>query len=144
MHQKCKPWQTSKCSLLGKVIVEKGTAFSDVKCSNTSAVDTSSTKRRVPDEQDIWGAWSLVLYVVLVSMVLILISSVIAVKIPKKATKKTKIPPEKKLPPEIPIDDPRTLIAVECSFHDAYQEQGSSMESLETGVSEDSRNQLIV
>lgn len=134
IHQKCKPWST-KCPNPGDTMVAKGNATSDIQC-----VTVKPSKQPGPSEQ----AWPLVLSVItsvaLIVFGLTIVIIVVTLKIHQKR-KKDKTP--KKLiirNPTATSDDPQTLIAIECSFHEAQQEQGSSSESL---VSKDSSEQLI-
>ncbi|XP_076022900.1 tumor necrosis factor receptor superfamily member 9a [Genypterus blacodes] len=131
IHQTCKPW--SGCP--GGYIVAKGDVINDVKCANVSVALVNKPKSKdhtVP-------AWPLILCLISIGMVLIILSTVVSIKLikKKKSTKTLIITP----PPIIrtPTDDPRTLIAVECSFHEALQEQGSSS----TLASKDSTSALI-
>lgn len=135
-HSKCKPW--TKCSNPGQEIEAKGDAFTDIKCVNVS-VPTGRPSKKPDDTEQAWPVvLSAITTVVLVAFTIIVIIIVTA-KILKKGKK-----PEKKVTKtpiiRTPTDDPRTLIAIECSFHEAQQEQGSSTESLS---SKDSSEQLI-
>ncbi|XP_078111669.1 tumor necrosis factor receptor superfamily member 9a [Sander vitreus] len=137
-HQMCKPWST-KCPNPNQKIVAKGNALTDIKCVNISYAQVSVSKRPDPTEQ----AWPLVLSVITSAVLMafsIIIISLVAKKIFQKRKEKGKKPITKTLIIGTPTDDPRSLIATECSFHEAQQEQGSSSESLN---SKDSSGQLI-
>lgn len=137
-HQKCKSWST-RCPNPGQKIVAEGDALSDIKCADVSVRPV--TRPEQPDQPE--PAWPLVLsvgtslFLVACSFILIII---VTMKIRQKR-KKTKMTITKTPIIRTPTDDPRTLIAVECSFHEAQQEQGSSSESL---ASKDSSEQLLV
>ncbi|XP_026223036.1 tumor necrosis factor receptor superfamily member 9a [Anabas testudineus] len=137
IHQKCKPWST-KCPHPHQYIEHKGDAFSDIKCANASV--SPSYKPTQPGATD--QGWPLVIFMV-VSIALmgftIIVIITMAVKILQKKKKSKKPVPTKPII-RMPTDDPRTLIAIECSFHEAQQEQGSSTESLD---SKDSSDRLI-
>ncbi|XP_054617379.1 tumor necrosis factor receptor superfamily member 9-like [Dunckerocampus dactyliophorus] len=127
-HQQCKPWST-KCPYPDERIVAGGDAFSDIKCSNISH---SSLKAHDHKER----VWPIVLSVVL-SVCLVLIMVVSILKRKRKTTEKmTKQPIIR-----TPTDDPETLMATECSFHEAEEEQGSS--SSESFVSKESQDHLL-
>ncbi|KAF1390182.1 hypothetical protein PFLUV_G00055440 [Perca fluviatilis] len=141
-HQMCKPWST-KCPNPDQKIAAKGNALMDIKCVNVSVAPVIRPERPDPTEQ----AWPLVLSVI-TSAVLMAFSIIIISLVAKKFFQKRK---EKGIKPittqiittptdEPKTDNPRTLIAIECSFHEAQQEQGSSSESL---YSKDSSSQLI-
>ncbi|KAM6930015.1 tumor necrosis factor receptor superfamily member 4-like [Lycodopsis pacificus] len=140
-HQMCKPWST-RCPDPEQRIVAKGDALTDIKCANVSVSPSRKPEKPDPTEQ----AWPLVIYVITsvvltaFGVIIISISSIIAKKIIQKRNDERKKPPKETLIIRPPTDEPRTLIAIECSFHEAQQEQGSSSESL---VSKDSSEQLI-
>ncbi|XP_068453997.1 tumor necrosis factor receptor superfamily member 9-like [Clinocottus analis] len=139
-HQMCKPW-SNKCPNPEQVIVVKGDALSDIKCANVSV---GSVRNADPTEKSRTLVSSVITSVVLMAFGLIV--TIIIVTITVIMAKKRKAGAEKPIP-KTPIirtptdDDPRTLIAIECSFHEAEQEQGSSTESL---ASKESLQQLIV
>ncbi|XP_041801780.1 tumor necrosis factor receptor superfamily member 9a [Chelmon rostratus] len=140
-HQMCKPWST-KCPNPDQVLVDMGTALTDIKCANVSVGLVTIPKQPDPTEQ----AWPLVLSVI-TSIVLMAFSIIIVIVIVLILTKRRhqKRKKTQKIITKTPIirtptDDPATLIAVECSFHEAQQEQGSSSESL---ASKDSSERLI-
>ncbi|XP_045911165.1 tumor necrosis factor receptor superfamily member 9-like isoform X2 [Micropterus dolomieu] len=139
IHQKCKPWST-KCPNPDQKIVAFGDAFTDIKCANVSFNPVKSPKQPDYTEQP----WPFVLSVV-TSVVLMGFSIIIIIVVVKVLRKRKEKGPKKPQIPKTPIirtptDDPATLIAIECSFHEAQQEQGSSSESL---ASKDSSEQLI-
>ncbi|KAA8590759.1 hypothetical protein FQN60_001702 [Etheostoma spectabile] len=138
-HQRCKPWST-KCPNPDQKIVAKGNALTDIKCVDVSHVQVSGSTQPDPTEQ----VWPLVLSVITSAVLMafsIIIISLVAKKIFQKRNEKGKKPTTKTPINRTPTDDPRTLIAIECSFHEAQQEQGSSSESLD---SKDSSDQLLV
>lgn len=139
VHQKCKPWST-KCSNPNEQIVFKGDALNDIKCVPVKTETTRGQKDESSDAQDpIWPLFVIVGILVLFPVTIIIIM-IVAVKNLQKR-KKTK----KRIHEKIivnPTDDPRTLIAIECSFHEAQQEQGSTCSS-ESLDSKDSSEQLI-
>ncbi|XP_071395091.1 tumor necrosis factor receptor superfamily member 9a [Centroberyx affinis] len=139
IHQKCKPWRT-RCPHPDELIVAKGNAVSDIECSPNISTPRINTviKPVEPHAHTIWPV--VITCVVLTCLGLITIYITKVMKIIKKS-KKTKKTITQTPIIRTPTDDPRTLIAVECSFHEAQQEQGSSSESL---ASKDSKNQLIV
>lgn len=134
-QQKCKPWST-KCPDPDQQIVAQGDAFSDIKCSQM--------KKAKKPEEDAKQVWPLVLLSGF-GILLICIIITLAWKIHQRRTRQEKQSdhPEQMSETMIirpPSDEPRTLIAMECSFHEAQQEQGSSSESL---VSKDSSEELL-
>ncbi|XP_044066978.1 tumor necrosis factor receptor superfamily member 9-like isoform X2 [Siniperca chuatsi] len=143
IHQKCKPWST-KCPNPDQKIVAKGDAVTDIKCASINVSLATVSRPKQPDHPE--QAWPLVLSVV-TSVVLMGFSIIIIITVAMKIHRKRKAENymEKPCIPKTPIirtptDDPMTLIAMECSFHEAQQEQGSSSESL---ASKDSSDQLL-
>lgn len=136
--QKCKPW-SKKCPDPGQQIVAFGDAFSDIKCSQASETKTPD---RPDDRKQVW------LLVMLAGFGTLLICAIITLswKIHHRRTRqgKKEIDHSEIMSETMiirpPSDEPRTLIAMECSFHEAQQEQGSSSESL---ASKDSSEQLL-
>ncbi|XP_029993735.1 tumor necrosis factor receptor superfamily member 9a [Sphaeramia orbicularis] len=138
-HQKCKPWSAT-CPHPDQFIEAKGDAFSDIKCNNVTVMPLVPV---VPDKnrEEVWPwAFCMGLFcALLIAFSIIIFTTSMARKVLKKRKsmkKKTKKTPIIRTP----TDEPRTLIAVECSFHEAQQEQGSSTETL---ASKDSSDQLI-
>lgn len=142
VHQKCKPWST-KCSNPNEQIVLKGDALNDIKC--VPVIPEATRGQEVKPDSDaqdpIWPLFVIIGILVLFPVIIIIIIiMIVAVKNLQKR-KKTK----KRIHEKIivnPTDDPRTLIAIECSFHEAQQEQGSTCSS-ESLDSKDSSEQLI-
>lgn len=138
-HQRCKPWST-KCPRPDQVIVAKGDAFNDIKCEDLIIMPLVPV---VPDKnhEEAWP-WALfmgVICTVLIVFSIIIFTTSMTIKVFKKQKSMKKKPKQTPLI-RTPTDDPRTLIAIECSFHEAQQEQGSSTETLE---SKDSSDPLI-
>ncbi|XP_059189432.1 tumor necrosis factor receptor superfamily member 9a [Centropristis striata] len=141
-HLKCKPW-SDRCPNLNEVKLAEGTAISDIKCvvNATLTPVVSPAKKSDPTEQG-WPLYlSVVTSMVLIAICIIIISSIVGTKLFKKRQEEETNTETKTPIIRVPTDDPRTLIAVECSFHEAQQEQGSSSESL---ASKESSDQLIV
>ncbi|XP_035513134.1 tumor necrosis factor receptor superfamily member 9a [Morone saxatilis] len=133
-HQMCKPWST-KCPKPYQEIVAEGTAITDIKCANVSVSPVHRPKQPDHTEQE----WPLFLSGITSMFLLAIIIVIVGMKIYQKR-KKTKKTITKTQIIRTPTDNPETLIAIECSFHEAQQEQGSSTESLD---SKDSSEQLI-
>ncbi|XP_040910171.1 tumor necrosis factor receptor superfamily member 9a [Toxotes jaculatrix] len=139
IHQRCKPWNT-KCP--DQQIMVKGNAFTDSTCHNVSVYPSHNPKKTDETEK----AWVLGISVI-ISAILTVIIIIILTTVARKNLQKSKETEygNKKTPPLIirpPTDEPTTLMttAIECSFHEAQQEQGSSSESLD---SKDSSDQLL-
>lgn len=140
IHKECKPWST-KCPDPDQKIVALGNEVNDIKCAN---VDTKPVIRPDSPSEDKEEEWSLTWLAPTIGLFMalgifaIIIIVLGSVKIKKRKTMKATITKTPII--RTPTDDPATLIAIECSFHEAQQEQGSSTESL---ASEDSAKQLI-
>lgn len=139
-HQKCKPLSTS-CPKPNQVIEFKGNASSDIICKYLPPI-LPVTKPEKPGETE--QGWPIVTFVIIGAFTICLIIFIVLVSVlihHKGKTKKTPKTPLKTPIIRPPTDDPRTLIAIECSFHEAEQEQGNSTESL---ISKDSLKQDTV
>ncbi|KAJ0064401.1 hypothetical protein NL108_006409 [Boleophthalmus pectinirostris] len=134
IHQKCKPW--TGCSS-NQIMVTKGNASSDNECENISVMPVA----KVPAPKDSHrpesaGNLSIILCTIFgvavpSFLIVVIIMALAQVKYKKPAQPEK---PEKAVTKSTiirtPTDDPMTLIAIECSFHEAEQERGSSAESL--------------
>ncbi|XP_029912216.1 tumor necrosis factor receptor superfamily member 9a [Myripristis murdjan] len=137
IHEKCKPWRTS-CPHPDQHLIG-GDAVSDRMCSTGNVTPPGVRPVTKQEDQTDLSMGLVAGIVVCICIILIIISLTMMVKMKIKRKKSAKEP--KKTPViRTPTDDPRTLIAIECSFHEAQQEQGSSTESL---ASKDSKNPLI-
>lgn len=138
IHEKCKPRSTKRPNP-DQEIIASGDAVSDIKRANISTPKVHSTESTA----DMGQAWPLifptVFGVVLICIIIILACKAQQRRQTKEIQEETGETPGWKII-EPPSDDPRTLIAIECSFHEAQQEQGSSSESL---ASKDSSEQLL-
>ncbi|KAM6924471.1 tumor necrosis factor receptor superfamily member 9a [Xenentodon cancila] len=105
-HTNCQPWST-KCPHPNQKIVARGNASSDIQCVTHARPEAMAT----------------------FCIIIIIFVIIVAMKYHQRMRKVMKPYP---LPPtERQTDDPRTLLAIECSFHEAQQEQGgNSTESL--------------
>lgn len=144
IHEKCKPWR--KCPNQDQKIIPDGTAFSDIQCANIStpkvySTTDSPTTVEMEQTRSLMLSWPLMLTVVF-GVVLICIIIILACQAQeRRQTKEIKEETGGTLGVKIlPSDEPRTLIAMEYSYHEAQQEQGSSSESL---ASKDSSELLL-
>lgn len=129
IHQRCKPWST-RCQDPNQKIVTAGDAFTDIECEDATDVPAWPVVRFLLP--------GLVLAFILIIIVIIIFSVRVKLQQEKQAEKVALESPVIGTPTD--TDDHMTLIAIECSFHEAEQEQGSSLDSL---VSEDSTKELI-
>ncbi|XP_076874573.1 tumor necrosis factor receptor superfamily member 9a [Brachyhypopomus gauderio] len=145
-HSACKPW--SKSCPEGHVLVDKGDAFSDVKCSRIQAptmeslsshtqINISEDKvKKQPEDEMTWllfiGGIGAFVGVFTLSLSLMYIR------------RKIKGEKEKPTTETLPQEE-LTIMIVEpdesCSYHQPEQEQGGSSESIST---QDSESKLIV
>ncbi|XP_060930280.1 tumor necrosis factor receptor superfamily member 9a [Limanda limanda] len=135
-HQMCKPW-TIKCPKPGQYILDQGTTISDITCAEVSVSPVHTLSR--PDTTE--HTWPLVISVVtslaLTSFIIIVILTA-TMKHVQKRKKTQKAVPETMIirtPTDHPL--PLRVVAVECSYHEAEQEEGGSSETLVT------RDQLL-
>ncbi|XP_068603724.1 tumor necrosis factor receptor superfamily member 9a [Brachionichthys hirsutus] len=134
-HRKCEPW-SARCPKQDEDIVAEGDAFNDIKCGLISPSPVRLPER--PD--DVEETWPLVLSVITSVTLLtfgVIVIFIVIIKISQKKKEETKTTITKTPIIRTPTDDPRTLIAIECSFHDPEPEQGRSSESLSRPLSED-------
>ncbi|KAM4563309.1 tumor necrosis factor receptor superfamily member 9a isoform 1-T2 [Odontesthes bonariensis] len=134
-NEKCKPWST-KCPNPNQEIVTQGNASSDIQCVTLVPV---IHPKRSDHSEDGHGALIMITGAALMAFCTITITVIVALKTRQKKKEEKPAPPKPII--RTPTDDPRTLIAIECSFHEAQQEQGSSTESL---ISKETIGQLIV
>ncbi|XP_072553534.1 tumor necrosis factor receptor superfamily member 9a [Salminus brasiliensis] len=151
IHSFCRPWRAS-CPK-GKVFVAKGDAFSDIKCSGIPKGPTvtlvpllpeeSNTVKTLPfitkTENTFWPIVGIVAGFSVTASVFILLLG-LSYKRSKKQTKaQTKDPkPETLLPEELRVVMVQQDDA--CSFRQPEQEQGGSLESID---SQDSETKLL-
>ncbi|KAF7209249.1 tumor necrosis factor receptor superfamily member 9a [Nothobranchius furzeri] len=145
-HSTCKPWST-KCPGPNQEIVAEGNAFSDIQCQvmvpseGVTSVDRHKPPVR-PDPPGQVASYEVIMAVMMAAFIataVVIIIIIVAVKVNHSKKKPEKMAEKQLKTPVIrtPTDDPRTLIAIECSFHEAQQEQGSSTESLIKDSSEE-------
>ncbi|XP_062248282.1 tumor necrosis factor receptor superfamily member 9a [Platichthys flesus] len=139
-HQMCKPWKT-KCPNPGQYIVEQGTTVSDITCADVAVSPVHTASHPDTTEQ----TWPLVIAVgtslALTSFIVIVILTVTMKHVQKRKKTQKTVPPETliiRTPTDHPL--PLRVVAVECSFHEAEQEEGGSSEAL---VTKDSSDQLL-
>ncbi|XP_033825126.1 tumor necrosis factor receptor superfamily member 9a [Periophthalmus magnuspinnatus] len=131
-HQKCKAW--TRCP--NQIMEKHGDAFSDSKCGNVSVLPVAIQEKNEPRPDQTSGGLSVILFsafgtAVFVLLIVVMFMTLAQAKHKKATEPRTSEETVTKIPiPYTPTDDPATLRAVECSFHEAEQEQGSSSESL--------------
>ncbi|KAG7221547.1 hypothetical protein INR49_017078, partial [Caranx melampygus] len=140
IHQTCK-FKKTKC-LEDQYIISKGDASSDIVCGNVTVGSTHNPNPPVDATEQTWPLVIAVVTSLALTCVCVFVIASAGVKILKKRKEKTKKDVATTKEPIIrrPTDEPMTLRAIECSFHEAQQEQGSSSESLN---SKDSAEPLI-
>ncbi|XP_008412521.1 tumor necrosis factor receptor superfamily member 9a [Poecilia reticulata] len=148
IHQDCKSFST-RCPDPTHIIVFQGNASSDIICElpqppTTLPVTNPKTKPEKPDgnKEQLWPMESFAVIGALMMCLIIfivLVSALIHCK-GKKEKAQRRTPSKTPIVISSPSDEPRTLIAIECSFHEAQQEQGNSTESL---ISKDSEEEIV-
>ncbi|XP_005801817.1 tumor necrosis factor receptor superfamily member 9-like [Xiphophorus maculatus] len=143
IHQKCKPFST-RCPDPTHIIVFKGNISSDILCEFPQPPTTLPVTNPEKPDGNKEHPWPMESFAAIGALMMCLVVFIVLVSAlihcNGKKEKAQRTPSKTPIVISNPSDEPRTLIAIECSFHEAQQEQGNSTESL---ISKDSEQEFV-